>query len=77
MHADIKVFWTRSVISLLSLNLTQKQYRDVQLELLEHHVKFHPDQMKSVKENEPKRFWFALNLWPPAKVKVSESGIKW
>ena len=33
--------------------------------------------MKSVRENETNKFCFALTLWPPGKVKVSESGIKW
>ena len=66
-----------AVISFLSLNVTQKQYRAVQLKLIQHHIKFHPDQLKRVRENEAKKFCFALNLWPPAKVKVSESGIKW
>ena len=34
--------------SLVSLNLIQKQYQDVQLELLQHHIKSYPDQLKSV-----------------------------
>ena len=34
-----------AVISLVSLNLTQKQSQDVQFELLPHHIKFHSDQM--------------------------------
>ena len=33
--------------------------------------------MKIVPENEANMFWFALTMWPPGKVKVSESGIKW
>ena len=41
------------------------------------HIKFHPDQMKSVGENEAKSLYFALTLWPPGKVKVSEIGIDW
>ena len=78
-------------ISLVSLNLTQKQYttittttttinpterrkyQDVQVELLQQQIKFHPDQLKSAQENEAKRFCFVLTLWPPAKVKVRKS----
>ena len=29
--------------------------------------------MKSVRKNEAKRFYFALTLWPPDKVKVDQS----
>ena len=36
----------KTVISLYSI--TQKWSRDVQLKMLHHHIKFHPDQMKSV-----------------------------
>ena len=48
------------VISLVSLNPTQHQ--DIQLELLLHHAKFHPDQLKSVGGNDGKRFCFLLTL---------------
>ena len=40
-------------------------------------IKFHPNQLKSVPENEANRFCFVLILRPVAKVKVTESGIKW
>ena len=40
-------------------------------------IKFHPDHLKSVRENEANRFSFALNLWPPGKIKATESDIKW
>ena len=63
MHANDKLFDAVSktaVISLVSLALTQKSYQDVQNELLQNHNKFHPDQLKSVRENEAKRFSFAL-----------------
>ena len=33
--------------------------------------------MKSVGENEAKRFDFVLTMWPQGKVKVNESGIEW
>ena len=36
------------VISLVSLHFTQKKFQDVQLELLQDHIKFHPDKIKSV-----------------------------
>ena len=65
------------VICLASLTLTQQYYQDVQLEVLPHHLKFHPDQMKSVGENEAIRFYFALTWCPQDKVKISDSGIKW
>ena len=51
-----------AAISLVSINLTKKSPQDVQLELHHHHIKFHPDQMKSVGENEVKRFYFVLTL---------------
>ena len=47
----------------------------MQLELLQQHIKFHPDQLKNVRENEAKRFCFSLTLWLSAKVKVSENCI--
>ena len=49
----------------------------VQLKLLQHKIKFQPDQLKSARENGAMRFYFALTLWPQLKVKVSENGIKW
>ena len=45
--------------------------------MLNDHIRFNPDQMKSVWENEWDKFYFALILQPPDKIKVSESGIKW
>ena len=66
-----------AVISLDSITLTKSYYHDVQVELLQHHIKFHPDELKSVQENEAQRFWIALTLQPSANVKVSESGITW
>ena len=38
-------------------------------------IKFHPDQLKSVWENDTKRFCFVLTVWPPTKVRVNDSGI--
>ena len=38
-----------AAISLVSLNLTPNWYRDVQLELLQHSIELHPDQLKSVR----------------------------
>ena len=46
------------------------------LDLLQHQIKFHPDQLKSVGENKANRFYFALTLWLPATVKISENGLK-
>ena len=63
-----------TVISPISLNLIQKKY---QVNLLQCWIKFYPNQLKSVQENETKRFSFALTLLHPDKVKVSESDIKW
>ena len=51
MHANVKLFEAVSktaVISLLSLNLTQNLYWDVQFDLLQHHIKLHPDLLKNV-----------------------------
>ena len=41
-------------ISLVSVNLIQKQYRDIQLELLQRHIKFHPDQLKVWEKMKPR-----------------------
>ena len=64
MHAN--VFWgffntvgKTAVISLFSLHLAEKYYHHVQLQLLQHNMKFHPDQLKSVRGSEAKRFCFA------------------
>ena len=61
-----------AVISVVSRNLTQQWYQDVQLTLLQQYVTFQPDQLKSEQENEVKRFCFVLTLWPQDKVKVNE-----
>ena len=80
MHANAK-FWhavsKTAVFPLVSINLIQKKSQGVQLELLQHYIKVHPDQMKSAGENEASRFSFALILWSPGKVKANETGIKW
>ena len=55
------------VTSLVSLNLVQKQYHHVQLELLHHHIKFHLDQLKSVQENDAYRLCFVLILRHPSQ----------
>ena len=78
MHANVNVFDAVSktaVISCISLHLTKKHYQNVQLNLLQHHTKFHSGQLKSERETEVKRFCFVLTLWPSATVKVSECGI--
>ena len=64
-----------AVISLATSNL-QNQYQDVQLELLQHHINFHPDQLKRVRELKPRGF-ACTDLVTPGKVKVTESVIKW
>ena len=58
---------------------TQKQAEDDQLDLFHHHIKFHPNQMNTVGENEERTLTFLLILWVPGRVEVevSESGIKW
>ena len=61
---------------LQTLWFLSKLYQDVSHGLLQHHIKFHPDQLKSVQENEANGFCFALTLWPPAKADVTESGMK-
>ena len=38
------------------ITFTLKLYQDVQLELLQDHVIFHPDQLRNVQENEVNRF---------------------
>ena len=50
----------RAAFPLVSINLTQKKTQDTKLELLHHYLKFHPDQMKSVGENDANRYCFAL-----------------
>ena len=49
-------------ISLVSLTLTQEQIQDVKLELLQHNITCHPDQLKYVQQNKAKSFFFALTL---------------
>ena len=66
-----------AVISLESINVTQKYYQNVQLEYLWHHIKFHPDELNSEQENEANRLCFVLTLWNPAKVEDAESGTNW
>ena len=53
-----------AIITLVTLNLTPKKYYYVQLELLQKQITFYPDHLKSVQENEAKKFCFALTLWP-------------
>ena len=53
---------SETAIISLALVLTQKEHQDVQLKLFQHHVHFHPDQLKSVRENEAKRFCLGLTL---------------
>ena len=77
LNACQHTFSKTSKTPLVSTNLTQKQSQDVQLEFLHHHIKFHLDQMKNVRENDGNRFCFMLTLWPAGKVKIHESGIKW
>ena len=63
VHA--KVFGTvsvRGVISLEYINLTLKQHYDLRLEALEHHMKCHPDQLTSTRENDPNRFSLSADL---------------
>ena len=62
---------TTAVILLDSLHLL-RQYQDVQFELLQHHIKCHPDPLESVQEMKANRFCVLLTLRPPATVKVTE-----
>ena len=81
MHVNVKSFFDAAskpaIIPLVSTNLTQKYSQDNQLELLHQQIKFYPDQLKNVGENDADRFCFVPIMWPPGKVKVSESGTKW
>ena len=43
---------------------------------LKPYIKLYSDQLKNLQENEAQSFCFKLTLWPPAKVLVTESGIK-
>ena len=65
MHTNVKVFYAvvqlQNFISLVSINRTQKQTQDVHLELL-HHITIHPDETKSIEENEANKFCFVLTL---------------
>ena len=67
-----------AVIFLISLNLTQKQYQDVQLELLQHHISFHPNQLKSVQENEAKSLALCDSCikWQNSMVLINMAGMK-
>ena len=54
MQANINDFMIQSVkqqfVPLFHLNLTQKKYQDVQLELFQHHIKIHTHHLKSVRK---------------------------
>ena len=47
-----------------SKEIPQNYCQDVQYERLQRHIKFNPDQLKSVQENEANRFCLLLTLWP-------------
>ena len=75
MHAYVNFFvWIHSVKQKLFSCFNKSYSKAVELF---HHMKFHPDQMKSVRENEANRFCFVLTMWPIDTVKVSESSMKW
>ena len=59
------------------VSATNSRLWEQQLELLKHFIKLHSDQLTSVCENETKMLCFLQTLWPSAKVKFIESGIKW
>ena len=59
-----------TVISFDSINSTLKQCRNVKLELLYHHIKFYPDQLKSVQESDPNKLCFLLTLPQSRPMKV-------
>ena len=80
MQAFVKVYidalHKTAITFLYYTNLNQKKkFQDNWPDLLHHNSKFHSDQFKSVWANEPIKFCFVLALWPPAKVKVTESDI--
>ena len=56
-----------AVFSLFSLNVTQNSIRIFNLNCS--NTEFHADQLKTVQENEVKRFCFALTLWPQGQWK--------
>ena len=63
IYTNIKVFLMQSVKQQLFPLLHKsysKQSQDVQLELLQHHIKYHPDQMICGGENEANMFYFDL-----------------
>ena len=51
-----------AVIFLIYVNLILKSYQDIQLKLLQLYIKFRPDHLRSVRENETNRFCFLLTL---------------
>ena len=65
--------WLFTLIQRLSLKIVL----GCKFKLLAHHIKFHPDDLKSVQENEVNSYCSVLTFWLPVKVKVTESGIKW
>ena len=50
---------------------TQQQYQNVYLEILQYNIRFQPDHLKNVQENEAMSFGFSLD--PPAKVKATDT----
>ena len=71
MHANVNCFDTVEQ-QLDSINLAQKLHQDVQFELFQYRIKFSPDQLKIVWENEAKiSFHWPCNpqsRWRPLKV---------
>ena len=58
------VFTKTALISLDYINLSENYCQDVQIELLQHHDKFHPHGLTSVQENEANMFCSVLTLTP-------------
>ena len=50
--------------------LNQDLHDDVQLELLQDHVKFEPDQLTNVIENEANMVCILVSLWPETRLKT-------
>ena len=59
MNANVKFFDTdikTAVISIVSINLIQKQYQAMQSDFPQHHIQFYSDQPKSMQEMKPRGF---------------------
>ena len=78
MHANVNFFYAVNKTAVISHHYTETHSKAVSgywTWIVP--TPFHPIQLKSVGENKANSFCFELTLWPPAKVKVTDGGIKW